>query len=115
MVAENQRVLDMKDQLQKGVAEKVGAILKDSHKSLRYLYEVSCEEIDYLIEISEGVDGWYGGRIIGGGFGGCSLHLIADNMIEKYRTYISKNFGKKHVTSSDIIGVQFTGGLRCTI
>jgi len=115
VVAENQRVLDMKDQLQKGVAEKVGAILKDSHNSLRSLYEVSCEEIDYLIEISEGVDGWYGGRIIGGGFGGCSLHLIADNMIEKYREYISNSFGKKYGTSPDIIGVQFPGGLSCTV
>jgi len=115
VVTENQRVLDMKDQLQKGLAEEVGAILNESHKSLRSLYEVSCEEIDYMIEMSEGVDGWHGGRIIGGGFGGCSLHLIADNMVEKYREYISKSFGKKYGASPDIIGVQFPGGLSCTV
>ena len=71
MINENQRVIDIKDQLQKGGAEKVGAILIESHESLKSLYEVSCAEIDYIIEISKDFDGWHGGRIMGGGFGGC--------------------------------------------
>ena len=77
---ENDRVQNMKDQLEQGVADRIGAILKESHESLRSLYQVSCEEIDYIIQVSGSFEGWYGGRIIGGGFGGCSLHLIADNV-----------------------------------
>ena len=110
---ENQRVRDMKDQLQLGAADMVGKILKESHESLKTLYQASCKEIDYIIQLSESFDGWYGGRIIGGGFGGCSLHLIIDNVVEKYGEYISNNFGKKYGIKLDIIRVQFSGGVRC--
>ena len=68
-------------------------------------------EIDYIVKISESFDGWYGGRIIGGGFGGCSLHLIAENVIEKYGEYISKNLGKKYGVEPDLIQVLFPGGV----
>ena len=80
----------MEIQLEKGDNKQIGKILQKSHESLKIMYEVSCEEIDYIVKCSESFVGWYGGRIIGGGFGGCSLHLIADNMIEKYREYIRK-------------------------
>ena len=69
----------MKEQLILGNAKLAGEILSESHESLKIRYEVSCEEIDYIVKCSESFVGWYGGRIIGGGFGGCSLHLIADN------------------------------------
>ena len=111
LLDENNRVKEMKVELRKGNKKRIGKILQESHESLRSLYQVSCDEIDYIIQMSEHFDGWYGGRIIGGGFGGCSLHLIADNMIEKYREYISKYFIKKHGIKPDIMGVQFPGGV----
>ena len=111
LLDENNRVKEMKVQLKKGNKKRIGKILQESHESLRYLYQVSCEEIDYIVQLSESFDGWYGGRIIGGGFGGCSLHLIADKMIEKYRKYISKKFVKKYGIELDIMGVQFPGGI----
>ena len=114
LLDENNRVKEMKVQLKKGNKKRIGKILQESHESLRSLYQASCKEIDYIVQLSESFDGWYGGRIIWGGFGGCSLHLIADNMIEKYRKYISKSFGKKHGIKLDIIDVQFSGGLSCT-
>ena len=108
---ENRRVLDMKNQLQKGAAEKVGAILKDSHKSLRFLYEVSCKEIDYIIEMSEGVDGWHGGRIMGGGFGGSSIHLVADKAKEDLTQHITENYRKNFHIIPEIMKVTFPGDL----
>ena len=107
---ENQRVLDLKNQLQKGAAEKAGAILKESHKSLRYLYEVSCEEIDYMIEMSEGVGGWHGGRIIGGGFGGCCIHLLADGAVEDFTHHITESYRKKFKITPEIMNITFPGG-----
>ena len=110
VVAENQRVLDMKDQLKGGTAEKVGAILREAHKSLRYLYEVSCEEIDYMIEMSEGMDGWFGGRIMGGGFGGCSIHLLENKAVEDFTHHIIENYRKKFQIIPEVMNVTFPGG-----
>ena len=111
LLGENIRVKKMKVQLEKGNKKQIGKILQESHESLKTLYEVSCMEIDYIVKISESFDGWYGGRIIGGGFGGCSLHLIAENVIEKYGEYISKNLGKKYGVEPDLIQVLFPGGV----
>ncbi len=109
---ENQRVVDMKDQLQKGAVEKVGAILKESHKSLKSLYEVSCQEIDYMIEMSENVNGWHGGRIIGGGFGGCCIHLVEDGAVEDFTCHITESYRKKFNIMPEIINVTFPEGLQ---
>ena len=109
---ENQRVLNMKDQLQKGAAEKVGTILNESHKSLSHLYEVSCEEIYYMIEMSEGVDGWHGGRIMGGGFGGCCIHLVADGAVGYFTYHITESYRKKFNIIPKIMNVTFPGDLK---
>jgi len=109
---ENQRVVDMKNLLQKGEAEKAGAILKESHKSLKSLYEVSCGEIDYIIEMSENVNGWHGGRIIGGGFGGCCIHLVADGAVEDFTCHITESYRKKFHIIPEIMKVAFPGGFQ---
>ena len=106
---ENQRVLDMKKQLQKGASQKIGTILKESHESLKSLYEVSCNEIDYIIEISENIDSWYGGRIMGGGFGGCSIHLLANKGVKKFKNYITTRYREKYNIIPEFIEVKFTG------
>ena len=110
VLGENDRVQDMKDQLQKCALDKVGTILKESHESLKSLYDVSCKEIDFIIELSISFEGWYGGRIIGGGFGGCSLHLVADQAVEDYNSYIIDNYTKKYDIIPDILKVTFPGG-----
>jgi galactokinase len=109
VVEENQRVLDMKNQLKRGATEKVGAILREAHKSLRYLYEVSCEEIDYMIEMSESVDGWIGGRIMGGGFGGCCIHLLEDKAVEDFTHHIIEGYKKKFQIIPEVMNVTFPG------
>ena len=112
VIDENCRVQEMTDPLERGMADKIGTILKESHESLSSLYEVSCKEIDYIIKLSEDFDGWYGGRIIGGGFGGCSIHLVAHRVIEDYRSYITANYTKKYDIIPDILEVTFSGGLQ---
>ena len=100
----------MIDQIQRGTADIVGSILKESHESLKSLYDVSCKEIDYIVQLSINFEGWYGGRIIGGGFGGCSLHLVADHVVEDYNRYIIANYTKKYDIIPDILKVTFPGG-----
>ena len=70
VVSENKRVLEAKEALLKGDNERLGALLLESHKSLRDDYEVSSYELDCLVEVSMGIEGVYGARLTGAGFGG---------------------------------------------
>jgi galactokinase len=87
VVRENQRVLDAVASLIEGNLTRVGELMRDSHGSLRDLYEVSCRELDIMVEAAEGLPGYCGGRMTGGGFGGCTVNLVhsanADDFAEQ--------------------------------
>ena len=112
LLDENNRVKEMKVQLKKGNKKRIGKILQESHESLRSLYQVSCEEIDYIVQLSESFDGWYGGRIIGGGFGGCSIHLITDHVVKDYYNYLNTNYIKRYNIIPEILKVTFSEGVQ---
>ena len=88
----------------------MGRILSKSHQSLSSDYEVSCKEIDYLIDSSSQIDGWRGGRIVGGGFGGCTINLVDNRIIEKYSKIIDEKYFKKYGIHPDIFPVKLLGG-----
>ena len=77
IVSENQRVLAAADALERSDLVALGALLKDSHRSLRDDYEVSCPELDTMVQIACAQPGVHGARLHGGGFGGCILMLAA--------------------------------------
>jgi galactokinase len=76
VVSENRRVLDGAERLREGDVERFGSLMRQSHESLRDLYEVSCRELDVMVEIAQQLPGHRGGRMTGGGFGGCTIHLV---------------------------------------
>lgn len=76
VVTENVRTLQAKDALEKGDWKLVGELMSASHTSMRDDYEVSCEEIDILVDIAQQQPGVYGSRLTGGGFGGCTVTLV---------------------------------------
>jgi galactokinase len=76
VVEENERVQNGARALRAGDLRGFGALMRESHRSLRDLYEVSCRELDLMVEAAEGLPGYYGGRMTGGGFGGCTLNLV---------------------------------------
>ena len=110
-VYENQRVLAVKEYLQNGNTKQIGEVLYDSHKSLRDLYEVSCTEIDYIVEISKDFEGWYGGRIMGGGFGGSTIHILSKDSLEEYHRYIIDNYTDRFGIAPQFIPVSFSYGI----
>ncbi len=61
-----------------GDLKRVGQLMKESHYSLRDLYEVSCSELDVMVDSAQGLPGFIGGRMTGGGFGGCTVNLVGD-------------------------------------
>ena len=70
VVRENQRTLDAARALADGDLKKIGVLMRESHHSLRDLYEVSCRELDAMVDAAQGLPGFCGGRMTGGGFGG---------------------------------------------
>jgi galactokinase len=78
VIRENARALRAAEALQAGDYTAAGRLFHESHDSLRDLYEVSCPELDAIVDISRGLPGVYGARMTGGGFGGCAI-LLADS------------------------------------
>lgn len=76
VVTENQRVEQAVSALNSGQLEEFGRLMYASHESLRDDYEVSCEELDVLVELARNIPGVYGARMTGGGFGGCTVNLV---------------------------------------
>jgi galactokinase len=64
----------------------------ESHRSLRDDYEVSCEELDVMVDIARALPGVYGGRMTGGGFGGCTVNLIRNKFVDTFRAEIAARY-----------------------
>jgi galactokinase len=67
----------------------MGRLLVESHRSLQYDYQVSCEELDFLAEAALAIDGVYGSRMTGGGFGGCTVTMLRAEAAAPFRERIS--------------------------
>lgn len=92
VVHENQRTLDAAQALTDGNLKKVGKLMRESHSSLRDLYEVSCRELDVMVESAEGLPGFIGGRMTGGGFGGCTVNLVREQNAEDFVIQIAERY-----------------------
>lgn len=79
---ENRRVLEACENLLSGDVHSFGKQMYGSHYGLRDLYQVSCRELDVLVEATEPLDGVLGARMMGGGFGGCTINLVLENEVE---------------------------------
>ncbi|WP_234393415.1 galactokinase [Francisella adeliensis] len=89
---ENQRVLDAAKAMKDKNWKKLGELMYQSHYSLKDDYKVSCNELDYLVVLSESFDGVHGARMTGGGFGGSTIHLVPKKVVEEYKAYLEKNY-----------------------
>lgn len=92
LVGENRRVHAAYAALEAGNVQLLGELLLASHESLRTDYEVSCREVDILVEIARAAPGVAGARMIGGGFGGCILALVAAGHVEQLIDHLRVNY-----------------------
>jgi galactokinase len=92
VITENARVLTAGEALQRGDLKSFGESMTQSHRSLRDDYEVSCKELDLMVELTEKVDGVYGARMTGGGFGGCTVNLVGDAHVEEFRASVASDY-----------------------
>jgi galactokinase len=88
VITENSRVQLFMKAAQRGDLKRMGELFYESHVSMRHDYEISCEEIDFLVQIAKGIEGVYGARMTGGGFGGCTVNLIRPDSVLRFQEQI---------------------------
>lgn len=94
VIRENQRTLDAARALASGELASVGELMRQSHDSLRDLYEVSCSELDAMVDAAQGLPGFIGGRMTGGGFGGCTINLVREENAKNFAAEVSARYRK---------------------
>jgi galactokinase len=94
VITENARVLAAGIALEKDDLIGFGELMDSSHRSLRDDYEVSCKELDLMVEIAQQVRGVYGARMTGGGFGGCTVNLIKAENIDEFKETVAQGYEK---------------------
>ncbi|WP_445323316.1 galactokinase [Paenibacillus sp. FSL R7-0128] len=92
VVEENQRVLDSVEVLKNNDLKQFGLYMNDSHVSLRDLYEVSCEELDVMVEEAQRIPGTLGSRMTGAGFGGCTVSLVHEDDVQRFITEVGEAY-----------------------
>ena len=115
-VTENDRVLKTIKALEAGDIGLVGKNFYASHASLRDDFEVSCEELDMLVEILSEVNGVSGARLTGAGFGGSVIALLRDDSIETVKKTIAEKYHPKSLSeseSTEIWPIKISDGARC--
>ncbi len=111
VIDEVQRVLDVCDALEKDDYETVGKKMYETHHGMSKLYEVSCEELDYLNDIAKEC-GVTGSRVMGGGFGGCTINLVKDGLYDSFIAKAKSAFSAKFGHEPKVYDVVISDGAR---
>ena len=111
VIGEKQRVLDVCDALEKGDYETVGDRMYGTHYGMSKLYEVSCEELDYLNDLAKEC-GVTGSRVMGGGFGGCTINLVKEGLYEAFIATAKEKFAAKFGHEPKVYDVVISDGAR---
>lgn len=111
VIGEKQRVLDVCDALNAGDYETVGERMYETHRGLRDDYEVSCEELDFLNDLARRC-GVTGSRIMGGGFGGCTINLVRKELRDKFVDTAVGEFAARYGHAPQIYDVVISDGAR---
>ena len=111
VLEENARVHEMVMALKNKDAAKAGQLLKASHKGLKLDYEVSCKELDYLVDIAHKFDGVYGARMMGGGFGGCVLCLVNEIHAMEFLEHASEEYQATFEILPEVIECELRDGV----
>ena len=111
VIGEKQRVLDVCDALERGDFDTVGRCMYETHHGLSKDYEVSCVELDYLNDIAREC-GVTGSRIMGGGFGGCTINLVKDELHDKFIATACEKFNEKYGHEPKVYEVIISDGAR---
>lgn len=112
-VYENQRTIKAVEALKNNDIETFGQLMNASHESLKNDYEVSCEEVDVLVELAQSIPGVLGSRITGGGFGGCTVSIVKNDVIDKFIEVVGNGYTEKLGRKAEFYVVEIGGASVC--
>jgi galactokinase len=112
VVTENARALSAAEALRRGDMEEMGRLMYLSHRSLREDYEVSCKELDLMVEIASHVQGVKGARMTGGGFGGCTVNLVARAALDEFQKTVASEYKRQTNLEPFIYVVEASDGAK---
>jgi len=110
VISENGRVIEFADAINAGNLAVAGTLMHASHASLRDDYEVSCRELDVLVELAEQAPGTIGSRMTGGGFGGCTVSLVRNSEIHVFADFVASGYKSSIGVQPDIFTTRAAGG-----
>lgn len=110
VVQENNRTIAAAQAITANDLKQLGALIYASHEGLQHQYQVSCEEMDFLVDFTRNNEAVLGARMMGGGFGGCTINLIKSSEIQQFSTDISKAYKQKYQIDCTLYSVQLSNG-----
>jgi len=113
VITENARTLLAADALAQNDLSRFGRLMRESHASLRDDFQVSCPELDLMVELASEIDGVYGARMTGGGFGGCTINLVRSENVDAFQSRISQNYQRIIGQRPEIYACVPADGVRC--
>jgi galactokinase len=112
VITEDARVIEAAAALECHDVARFGELMKESHASLRDDFEVSCRELDVMVELAGKIDGTYGARMTGGGFGGCTINLVQGENVDAFQARIRREYEAATGLDPDIYICTAAEGLR---
>jgi galactokinase len=111
VVSEDERVQQAAGALASGDLRVFGQLMEQSHRSLRGDFEVSCAELDTMVELARKVEGVYGARMTGGGFGGCTVNLVKASQVDRFKEIVAHGYRQATgLTPQIFVSVAAEGG-----
>ena len=111
VVHENHRVTEGVEALRNGRINRFGMLLYESHYSLKNRYEVSCRELDILVDLANKENGTIGARMTGAGFGGCTVNLVEADAVDRFCSSVAEGYRRKTGIEAAIYACQASGGV----
>jgi galactokinase len=111
VISENDRVLRTVEALKAGDIQKIAQLMKESHESLRNDFEVSCRELDLMVEIASVKRGVWGSRMTGGGFGGCTVNLVEAGEAKEFQQRVAEEYHARTGLRPDILICEASEGV----
>jgi len=110
IIQENERVIKASTAIKDGDLNSLGKLMFESHHGLRHQYKVSCDELDFLVDQAKSNPDVLGARMMGGGFGGCTINLLAKNTSASFISYVSEAYKKTFNRDCSVYPVKLSNG-----
>ncbi len=112
VISENSRVLEAASALERKDLETFGLLMRESHVSLREDFEVSCAELDLMVELADKAPGVYGARMTGGGFGGCTINLVRKDCVAEFKAHVDDGYRRSTGRAAEIYVYSAANGVK---